>query len=137
MWMTFGDCFSSADLNRLMGANLFFGREMEMAIDYLDQIFWGSVETLATGPERLQERLLRVLDYLAARMENAVEGVSPEVAERYRQLLQRGSRVEAKGDEGRIAATCHAMDDGEAVAIAKEIVSICQTVRDLKLERRS
>lgn len=78
---------------------------------------------LATGNEPIQQRLVNATAY--ALIHIRPEDDLPETSrDRFQNLLRELTEVEAKGDEGRIAATINKLSDDDASHYAKEILSI-------------
>jgi len=84
-----------------------------------------AVESLATGRERLQERLYySFLNIHVFRVEDFPEILRNE----FKEISEEMTKVTPIGDEGSIKATCNVMGDEEAEKIAQRIFDLFTTI---------
>src|SRR5436309_3415518 len=99
-----------------------------MGIDYTQQKFWEAINALVSGTGRIQERLesagrsLVILQHHGA--DDAAFVKQPELQRRFDQVMDRLTSTPARGDEGTIRASAHALTDDEGREIANEIFSL-------------
>ena len=97
---------------------------------YLYQKLSEAVRTLATGLGLLRERMVYALASFAT---ITLSDFPEELRREYNILIERAGLLEAKGDEGRFAATLNQMSDEDVIRLAKTILSLEIQVRDLQL----
>ena len=104
-----------------------------MTIDYTDEKLMEAVRILATGSGRIQERLLDAAHVLILlRADDFPEG---DLRRKFNGVMDDLTFEQPEGEEGRISATLSAIDDEDARAIAKRIVSLYHAVNRLISER--
>jgi hypothetical protein len=103
-----------------------------MSMSYMWEVLYTGTRGLASGRGVIQERLENTFTYLAGRLRGPNTNLPPELADRARDIVRRGTCVAAVAGEGTIAATCRSMGDEEASALAQDIVDLYDEVCRLK-----
>lgn len=97
-----------------------------MKYDYAYEKLFLTVDILATGKDRIKERLL---DAVISQFECLSPGketnfLPPELQKKYDEIMNSLTKVEAIADEGTLNATISKLNEDEAQHYAKEIVSM-------------
>ncbi len=94
---------------------------------YPDEKFTNAIDTMATSPKSIQERVGDA--YLFNLIHVKTEEVPEEIQAEFDEVKKKLTRVEAVGDEGSVAATTTQMSTNEAIEIAKEILYMAYFVK--------
>jgi hypothetical protein len=100
-------------------------------LTYANEKFQQAIYQLAVGSGPIKERVR--LAYLYVLRAWPFEGLSEELAARALALHDALTKVDAEGDEGKLAATLATMSDDEAGEVAREIYDLAS---DLEYEHR-
>jgi hypothetical protein len=95
-------------------------------LTYANEKFQQAVYQLAVGAGPIKDRVQ--FAYLYVLRAWPFEGLSEELAERALALHDALTKVDAEGDEGKLAATLATMSDGEAGDVAREIYDLASDI---------
>jgi ribosomal protein L12E/L44/L45/RPP1/RPP2 len=96
-----------------------------MGLSYGWQKFHAAIHSL-TGSEPLSQRIINAYAYSLVHLKD--EDVPSEMLKKFNQFKKNITSVEAKGDEGTIAATVNSLSDEQLQKVAEQIVSMHDTV---------
>ena len=99
-----------------------------MALDYVWEKLYTAVNILATGQGSIQERLGSAYGDSLIRLRGIEDQIPNEMRTDFEELEKALTREEAKGNEGRIAATMSTMESDEAARHAEKILHMFDTV---------
>jgi len=94
---------------------------------YPNEKFTDAVDSMATSPKSIQERVGDA--YVYSLIHVKTEEVPEEIQAQFNEVKRKLTRVEAVGDEGRVAATTNQMSTDEAIEIANEILHMAYVVK--------
>lgn len=97
-----------------------------MKNQYPNEKFSDAVDTMASSPKSIQERVGDAYVFSLIHVETG--NIPEEIRSQFDELKRKLTRVEAVGDEGRVAATTRQMSTDEAVEIANEILHMADVV---------
>lgn len=100
-----------------------------MSYSYSWQKCYEAVSCLAASPESLSKRMeYALVSLLPLKMKPEDHFHDQELRGRFEALVERCSRIDTKGNEGRIVATVQRMNDEELTSIAQEIIDLHNTI---------
>lgn len=94
---------------------------------YPDEKFTSAVDTMASSPKTIQERVGDA--YLFNLIHVKTEEVPEEIQAKFDEVKKKLTRVEVGGGEGNVAATTTQMSTDEAIEIANEILHMAHVVK--------
>ena len=94
---------------------------------YPNEKFSAAVDTLATSPKSIQERICDA--YICSLIHVKPDEVPEHIRYEFDQLRTRLTSVEPKGEEGSVAATTSLMSTDEAIEIAQLIKHVAYVIR--------
>ena len=94
---------------------------------YPNEKFSAAVDTLATSPKSIQDRICDA--YIFSLIHVKPEIVPEHIRYDFNQLRTRLTSVEPKGEEGSVAATTSLMSTDEAIEITRLIIHMAYVVR--------
>lgn len=93
-----------------------------MGLDYAREKFYIAIDTLATSPSPIQERLFyAAMSLIRLRPE---DDLPKELRKEFQAIIHELSKEPAIADEGTLAATTRKLSDDDAKKLAERILSI-------------
>ncbi len=103
-----------------------------MKYPYAYEAFTQAISSMATSPETLHERIGNA--YINHLLQLKSSDLPEEIRYRFESLSDKLTGVEQSGGEGSVMATVKRMSIGEAIEVAKEILSMAAIVKSRNWE---